>query len=60
MKWDEQLEVKVQALTPEQINAALGRQVDSAAPAIVETISNSLRVHPAQRLFPADDAIYGA
>src|SRR5207248_2404771 len=31
MKWDEQLEAKIQSLTPEQINAAFRKYVDAAA-----------------------------
>jgi zinc protease len=36
MKWDEQLEHRIQALTPQEINAAFRRHVDPAALAIVE------------------------
>jgi zinc protease len=36
MKWDEQLEQRIQALTPEQINAAFKRHVDPAALSIVK------------------------
>jgi zinc protease len=36
MKWDEQLEARVQALTPEQINGAFRKHVDAAALTIVE------------------------
>jgi zinc protease len=36
MKWDEQLEAKVQALTPEQINQAFRKHLDPAALSIVE------------------------
>ena len=36
MKWDEQLDAKVQALTTEQINAAFRRRIDPDAIAIVK------------------------
>jgi len=36
MKWDEQLEQKIQSLTPEQINAAFKKHVDPAALTIVK------------------------
>jgi zinc protease len=36
MKWDEQLEQKIQALTPEQISAAFRKHVDPAAVTIVK------------------------
>jgi zinc protease len=36
MKWDEQLDAKIQTLTPEQINAAFRRHMDPAAISIVK------------------------
>jgi zinc protease len=36
MKWDEQLEQKIQALTPEQISAAFRKHIDAAALSIVK------------------------
>ena len=36
MKWDEQLEQKIRALTPEQINAAFRNNIDPAAVSIVK------------------------
>ena len=36
MKWDEQLEAKIQALTPDQITAAFRRHMDPAALSIVK------------------------
>jgi zinc protease len=36
MKWDEQLEQKIQSLTPEQINAAFRKYIDPAAVSIVK------------------------
>ncbi len=36
MLWGEQLEARIQALTPEQINAAFRRLVDPAALSIVK------------------------
>src|SRR5215471_11082460 len=36
MKWDEQLEQRIQALTPEQISAAFRKRVDPAAVSIVK------------------------
>lgn len=36
MKWDEQLERKLQALTPEEVNAAFRRHVDASALTIVK------------------------
>ena len=36
MKWDAQLEAKIQALTPEQINAAFRKHIDPAALSIVK------------------------
>jgi zinc protease len=36
MQWDEQLEAKVAALTPEQVNAALKRHLDPSALSIVK------------------------
>jgi zinc protease len=36
MQWDEQLEAKIQALTPEQINAAFRKHIDPAALSIVK------------------------
>lgn len=36
MKWDEQLEQKIQELTPEQINAAFRKNIDPAAVSIVK------------------------
>jgi len=36
MKWDEQLETNVRALTPEQINAAFRRHINLAALSIVK------------------------
>jgi zinc protease len=36
MQWDEQLEAKIQALTPEQINAAFRKHIDPAAVSIVK------------------------
>ena len=36
MKWDEQVEQKIQALTPEQINAAFRRHIDAASLTIVK------------------------
>ena len=36
MKWDEQLEAKIQALTPEQINSAFRRHLDPAALSVVK------------------------
>jgi zinc protease len=36
MQWDEQLETKVAALTPEQVNSALKRHVDPSALSIVK------------------------
>jgi zinc protease len=36
MQWDEQLEAKIQALTPEQINAAFRKHVDPSALSIVK------------------------
>jgi zinc protease len=36
MKWDEELEAKIQALTVEQINAAFRRHIDPAAVSIVK------------------------
>lgn len=36
MKWDEQLEQRIQALTPEQINAAFRKYIDPAAVSIVK------------------------
>ena len=36
MKWDEQLEQKIQALTPEQINAAFRKYIDPSAVSIVK------------------------
>jgi zinc protease len=36
MKWDEQLEQKIQALTPDQINAAFRKYIDPAAVSIVK------------------------
>jgi zinc protease len=36
MKWDEQLEAKIQALTPDQINAAFRRHMDPAGLSIVK------------------------
>jgi zinc protease len=36
MKWDEELDAKIQALTPDQINAAFRRHVDPAALTIVK------------------------
>ena len=36
MMWDEALEAKIQALTPEQINAAFRKNIDPAALAIVK------------------------
>jgi zinc protease len=36
MKWDESLERKIQALTPEQINAAFRKHIDAASVSIVK------------------------
>jgi zinc protease len=36
MKWDEQLEQKIQALTPEQISAAFRKHIDAGALSIVK------------------------
>ncbi len=36
MKWDEQLEQRIQALTPDQINAAFRKYIDPAAVSIVK------------------------
>jgi len=36
MKWDEQLEQRIQALTPEQIAAAFRKHVDAASLSIVK------------------------
>lgn len=36
MKWDEQLEATIQALTPDQINAAFRLHIDPAAVSIVK------------------------
>ena len=36
MKWDEQLEQKIRALTAEQVNAAFRKHVDAAALSIVK------------------------
>jgi len=36
MKWDEQLEQKIQALTPEQVSAAFRKHIDPAALSIVK------------------------
>jgi zinc protease len=36
MKWDEQLEQKIQSLTVEQINAAFRKHIDAAALTIVK------------------------
>jgi zinc protease len=36
MMWNEQLEAKIQALTPEQINAAFRRHVDPSTVSIVK------------------------
>jgi zinc protease len=36
MKWDEQLERKIQALTPEQISAAFRKHIDAASLSIVK------------------------
>jgi zinc protease len=36
MKWDEQLEAKIQSLTPEQINAAFRKHIDPEAVSIVK------------------------
>jgi zinc protease len=36
MKWDEQLEARVQALTADEINAAFRKHIDPAALTIVE------------------------
>ena len=36
MKWDEELDAKIQALTPEQVNTAFRRHLDPAALSIVK------------------------
>ena len=36
LAWDEQMDAKIEALTPDQINAAFRRHVDPAAVAIVK------------------------
>ncbi|MBI3698727.1 MAG: hypothetical protein HY238_28290 [Acidobacteria bacterium] len=36
MKWDEQMEAKIQALTPEQVKTAFRRHLDPAALSIVK------------------------
>jgi zinc protease len=36
MQWDEQLEAKVAALTPQQVNEALKRHLDPASISIVK------------------------
>jgi zinc protease len=36
MQWDEQLDAKVAALTPEQVNAALKRHIDPSVLSIVK------------------------
>jgi zinc protease len=36
MKWDEQLEQKIQALTPEQVSAAFRKHIDPASLSIVK------------------------
>ena len=36
MKWDEQLEAKIRALTPNQVNAAFRRHLDPKALSIVK------------------------
>jgi zinc protease len=36
MKWDEQLEARIQALTPDQITAAFRRHMDPAGLSIVK------------------------
>jgi zinc protease len=36
MKWDEQLEARIRALTPEQINAAFRKYIDPTAVSIVK------------------------
>ena len=36
MQWDEQLENKIQSLTPDQINAAFRKHIDPAAVSIVK------------------------
>jgi zinc protease len=36
MKWDEQLEAKIQALTPDAINAAFRRYMDPAGVSVVK------------------------
>jgi zinc protease len=36
LRWDEQLEQKIQALTPDQISAAFGKHIDPAALSIVK------------------------
>jgi zinc protease len=36
MKWEDQLEAKIRALTPDAINAAFRKQVDPAALSIVK------------------------
>jgi zinc protease len=36
MKWDEEIDAKIQALTPEQINAAFRAHIDASALSIVK------------------------